>query len=152
MSDIGIGTSAAGTSAAGTNGNFKSAAMQGLDTDVFLQLLVAQMKYQNPLDPMDSSQFLSQASQFAMVEQLEALTSAQAELKAMQTAMLSTDLVGRQVTGTAMFTNELVTGVVETVKLGTDTPVLMVDGRQVPLTSVIEVTDRPATEGGQSQR
>ena len=143
MSDI---SAATGVGAATDSSKFTSAAMQGLDTDVFLQLLVSQMKYQNPLDPMDSSQFLSQASQFAMVEQLESLATAQGELKAMQTALLSTQLVGKEITGTAMFTDEPVTGVVESVKLGTDTPVLMVDGKQIPLNTVIEVTDAPVTE------
>ena len=38
--------------------------------EVFLQLLVAQIKNQNPLDPSDSIQFLTQLSQFTSVEQL----------------------------------------------------------------------------------
>lgn len=38
--------------------------------EVFLQLLVAQIKNQNPLNPSDSVQFLTQLSQFSSVEQL----------------------------------------------------------------------------------
>lgn len=37
--------------------------------DVFLQLLVAQIKNQNPLNPMDGTEFLGQLSQFTQVEQ-----------------------------------------------------------------------------------
>jgi len=36
----------------------------------FLQLLVAQLKGQNPLDPMDGMQFVSQLAQFSSVEEL----------------------------------------------------------------------------------
>ena len=36
----------------------------------FLQLLVAQMKAQNPLDPMDGSEFVAQLAQFSSLEEL----------------------------------------------------------------------------------
>ncbi|WP_321476535.1 flagellar hook capping FlgD N-terminal domain-containing protein [uncultured Paludibaculum sp.] len=37
--------------------------------DVFLQLLVAQMKNQNPLDPADGVEFVTQLAQFTQLEQ-----------------------------------------------------------------------------------
>jgi len=40
--------------------------------DVFLQLLVAQMKNQDPLKPQDATQMSSQLAQFSMVEQQQA--------------------------------------------------------------------------------
>jgi flagellar hook assembly protein FlgD len=36
----------------------------------FLQLLVAQLKAQNPLDPMDGSEFVAQLAQFSSLEEL----------------------------------------------------------------------------------
>ena len=38
--------------------------------DAFLRLLVAQIKNQNPLDPADGVQFLTQLAQFSELEQL----------------------------------------------------------------------------------
>jgi flagellar basal-body rod modification protein FlgD len=38
--------------------------------DAFLQLLVAQIKNQDPLNPADGTQFLSQLAQFSELEQL----------------------------------------------------------------------------------
>ena len=48
--------------------------------DTFLKLLVAQLKYQNPLEPTDSAAFMAQTAQFTVVEKLDALTKNNAEL------------------------------------------------------------------------
>ncbi len=37
--------------------------------DTFMKLLVAQLKYQNPLNPTDGVQFLTQLAQFSSLEQ-----------------------------------------------------------------------------------
>jgi len=41
-----------------------------LDKDAFLLLLITQMKHQDPLSPMDNTQFLSQMAQFTALEQM----------------------------------------------------------------------------------
>lgn len=41
-----------------------------LGKDAFLKLLVTQMRYQDPLDPQDNSQYLSQLAQFSALEQM----------------------------------------------------------------------------------
>jgi flagellar basal-body rod modification protein FlgD len=38
--------------------------------EMFLKLLVAQLKNQNPLDPSDPKEFLGQMTQFSMLEQM----------------------------------------------------------------------------------
>jgi flagellar hook assembly protein FlgD len=48
------------------NGNIDGLANE----NTFLQLLVAQIKNQDPLQPADSIQFLSQLAQFSQLEQL----------------------------------------------------------------------------------
>jgi len=44
---------------------------QTIGKDMFLKLLVAQLKYQNPMEPVDSSQFMAQTAQFTMAEKLQ---------------------------------------------------------------------------------
>lgn len=45
-----------------------------LDKDAFLKLLVAQLKYQDPLNPADPGDFMAQTAQFTTVEKLDLLT------------------------------------------------------------------------------
>lgn len=42
-----------------------------MDKDSFLQLLVAQMKYQDPLEPTSNTEYISQYAQFSQVESLQ---------------------------------------------------------------------------------
>ena len=61
-----------------------------LDKDAFLQLLVAQMKYQDPLEPTDNTEYISQLATFS---QLEETQNMQASLQEME----ANSLVGKQV-------------------------------------------------------
>ena len=47
------------------------ASKNGMDKDAFLQLLVAQMKYQDPLEPTSNTEYISQYAQFSQVEQMQ---------------------------------------------------------------------------------
>lgn len=46
-----------------------------MDKDAFLQLLVAQMKYQDPLEPTSNTEYISQYAQFSQVEQMQNMSS-----------------------------------------------------------------------------
>lgn len=48
-----------------------TATKNGMDKDAFLQLLVAQMQYQDPLEPTSNTEFISQYAQFSQVEQMQ---------------------------------------------------------------------------------
>ncbi len=47
-----------------------TASKVGADQEMFLKLLVAQMKNQDPLNPTDSTQYTAQLAQFSSLEQL----------------------------------------------------------------------------------
>lgn len=49
----------------------KSKTSNGMDKDAFLQLLVAQMRYQDPLEPTSNTEYISQYAQFSQVEQMQ---------------------------------------------------------------------------------
>ena len=56
-------------SAKGTDKN------SSMDKDAFLQLLVAQMKYQDPLEPTSNTEYISQYAQFSQVEALNNMST-----------------------------------------------------------------------------
>lgn len=60
------------SSAQASNSGFGTAATSSVlssDFEVFLQMLTAQAEYQDPLEPIDSSEYAAQLAQFSMVEQ-----------------------------------------------------------------------------------
>lgn len=57
-----------GSTSASSSGAASPAAPQ-VDKNMFLQLLVAQLKNQDPLNPTDSMQFVQQLAQFQQMEQ-----------------------------------------------------------------------------------
>jgi flagellar basal-body rod modification protein FlgD len=113
------------------------------DQDTFLKLLVAQLKYQDPSNPADSTQFLAQTAQFTQVEKLGEI----ADMLQAQQLIGASALVGRTVTyqdanGVSQ------TGVVTRTKLNGDSePTLVVGNTDVQLSKVTEVqqTADPAT-------
>ena len=60
----------AGTTSDPNQASSVSALGNGVSKDTFLQLLVAQIKNQDPLSPADSTQFVAQLAQFSELEQV----------------------------------------------------------------------------------
>ena len=50
--------------------NVISGTKQSLDKDAFLKLMVTQLKYQDPLDPQDNSEYVAELAQFSSLEQM----------------------------------------------------------------------------------
>jgi flagellar basal-body rod modification protein FlgD len=74
---------------------------QSLGQDQFLNLLVAQLKNQNPLDPFDDAQMMAQLAQFSQLEQTKQMTTAMTTFIKQQGAANATSLVallGKHVT------------------------------------------------------
>lgn len=108
----------------------------GLGKDAFLKLLVAQLRYQDPMNPADGAEFMAQTAQFTMVEKLEELTASQHESGA-------TALIGKQVT----YMNsggEQATGIVTGFRSTPSGPLLKVGDNEVLYSAIAEVSQAPA--------
>ena len=113
------------------------------DQDTFLKLLVAQLKYQDPSNPADSTAFLAQTAQFTQVEKLGQI----ADMMQAQQLIGASALVGRTVSYKDA-DGATQTGVVTKTKLNGDSePTLVVGDMDVQLSKVTEVqqTSAPAT-------
>ncbi|HEX2174453.1 MAG TPA: flagellar hook capping FlgD N-terminal domain-containing protein [Nocardioidaceae bacterium] len=122
----------------GASGDTQGA--NSMDKDTFLQLLVAQLRYQDPMNPTDSTQFLAQSAQFTALEKMEAVAEQTAQAVGAQMAFGASSLVGRTVTYTDA-DGRSVTGTVDAVNFKTDGPVLDVGGTEVALGNVQTVAD-----------
>ena len=128
-------TPAAGKTAAA------GAGLGSLDKDAFLQLLVAQLRYQNPMAPKDGQEYLAQAAQFATVERLDNISKSQNEAIAYQQVLLATSMVGKQVSGVPEGADVAITGHVSSVVFDKGVPQLMVGDKLLPVTAVGLVTE-----------
>jgi flagellar basal-body rod modification protein FlgD len=64
-------TPTASTTSNTSNSSSSDGMVNGMPTEgTFLQLLVAQLQYQDPTNPTDSTQFVSQLAQFSQLEQV----------------------------------------------------------------------------------
>lgn len=107
----------------------------------FLQLLVAQLRNQDPLKPMENQEFIAQLAQLQTLEQMETLVSASQLSLETQTINQSLELLGQQV---EYYSDDdtVQSGVVQSVQVSGGLPTLIVDGQEVMPGSVIKVTAR----------
>jgi flagellar basal-body rod modification protein FlgD len=128
----------AGVTTPASTANAAKAADQQFGKDTFLKLLVAQLRYQNPMQPQDGSQFLAQTAQFTMVEKLTTLEEETKSQVASNQVIAASTMIGHEI----MYRDTAgadKTGVVTSVKLTADGPQLRVGTADVPFSQVEEV-------------
>lgn len=64
--------------------------------DGFLQLLLLQMRHQDPLNPMNNEQMLSQLAQFSSLEQMSQLNDTFTKSHQMESFLSATNLIGKE--------------------------------------------------------
>ncbi len=131
----------AGT-AAGVGTDSAERAMQSrqeqvLGRDAFLKLLVAQLKCQDPLNPVDNQQFIAQLAQLQSLEELRYLGEAVSLMSNMMLAGQAGGLLGRTVR--AVTPRGEVCGKVESVRLEGGRILLATDSGEVELQDVVEM-------------
>jgi flagellar basal-body rod modification protein FlgD len=108
--------------------------------DTFLKLLVAQLKYQNPLSPTDGAQYMAQLAQFTQVEKLSDISAAQTDASSWQRAVVGEGMLGKTVTG-ADSTGKAVTDSVVGMQITDKGPLLTLkNGGTMDVSAVTSVT------------
>lgn len=101
----------------GTSNNKNSSAnspLNDLGTDAFLKLMIAELQTQDPLDPMDNAQMLTQISQIRQVSSSDKLSETLDNVSLGQNISSATTLIGKSVTALGDDQKD-VTGVVDKV-------------------------------------
>ena len=110
----------------------------GMDKDAFLQLLVAQMQYQDPLEPTSNTEYISQYAQFSQVEQMQNMAASTELARA-------GSLVGQEVyikTTTSTGETKYVQGKVDYVVYETGKAYLSIDEQLYSLDDLDTVADK----------
>jgi len=68
------------------------------DPNAFLKILVAQMKYQNPMEPTNSDTFINQLTQMASMEQMANVSTSMNNLAVQYEMSRDFEMIGQQVT------------------------------------------------------
>jgi flagellar basal-body rod modification protein FlgD len=81
-----------------TTAQSDSASKTQVDYQSFLKLLVAQMKNQDPTNPMDSTQYMAQLASFSQVEQSVQMNTKLDQMLQSSTLEQAASIIGRTVT------------------------------------------------------
>lgn len=116
-----------------------------LSQTAFLQLMVAQMQYQDPLQPQSNSQFLAQLAQFSTLQQMTSLNTTDSQVLKTLNSIQGMDALslGHQLLGTRVQVSDSsgnpVTGTVASIKVVNGEPQVVINGQGYPLSSVVQV-------------
>lgn len=120
---------------------------QPLDKDAFMKLLVAQLRNQDPLAPVENQEFIAQLAQFSSLEEMQGVNENLVALAFLQesNALLAqltdgSSLIGKTVTYLDPASGEALQAEVLSVKLAQGTVLLRVESAEIPLASVTEVS------------
>lgn len=120
-----------------------------MDKEVFLALLVAQMRYQDPTSPMDTTEMMAQSTQMASMEQLTAVADTTRESFALQMRVAASALLGQEVSWTDADA-KVQTGTVTGVDFSSAVPMVKVGDATVALDAISAVRSPRPTDGSAS--
>ncbi|KUK13551.1 MAG: flagellar hook assembly protein FlgD [Synergistetes bacterium] len=124
-----------------SNGSTSSSGNSELDKDAFLKILITQLRYQDPLSPMDDKEFVAQMAQFSTLEQVTNMSKNLENFLVNFSWSQLVNLIGKTVKFTDSETGESVQGKVTGIK-PTDSGIVLVinDGAyEIPINNVEEI-------------
>lgn len=139
MSVTGVGTTSNDTS---TSGSSALGGNQQVDKQEFLMLLVAQLRNQDPMNPMQDRDFIAQLAQFNSLEQMQMLNRTVAATSEMTVLGQLANYVGKQVSAMGP-DGEAIEGIVSAVTVVDGSAILTVGDEQVDLRSVYQISEPP---------
>jgi flagellar basal-body rod modification protein FlgD len=101
---------------------------QVLGKDDFLKLMVAQLKAQNPLEPSNGTEYISELAQFSQLEQTTNIAQTNSQSAAAQQVAQAVALIGHTVSYRDHSTGATLTGLVQSVEITSSGASLTVEG------------------------
>ena len=108
---------------------------QAMDSELFLTLLVTQLRNQDPSSPMDTNDMIAQTTQLASMEQLTNMAGTSEENFSLQMRMAAAGLIGQTVTYKDE-TGTSISGTASSVSFMYGVPTVSVNGVDVLLDAI----------------
>jgi flagellar basal-body rod modification protein FlgD len=127
----------------------KSAAKSGqessLGKDEFLKILVAQIRHQDPMKPLEDKEFIAQMAQFTSVEQLINMSN---ELKSLKNSLgFTATLIGKSIEWESASVDGssgvIKNGIVNSISIKNGESFAVVDGEDVSMGRILTVKNEP---------
>ncbi|NLI69863.1 MAG: hypothetical protein GX364_03225 [Firmicutes bacterium] len=117
----------------------ETAKKQDINKDLFLKLLITQLRYQDPLsEQQDMGEFITQLTLFTLVEQITSMQNALEAQKIASDETKALGLLNREVV-VEDGTGQTVEGVVSSVSFRQQQPYITVNDREFPFYTVVSV-------------
>ena len=135
-----------GTSSSNSTGSLTNPtnALTNLTPDDFLQMLITQLKNQDPLNPTNSDQILQQVSEIDNIEATTNLSSSLNSVATDQGFQAASGLIGMQVTGVDSSGNP-VSGTVDRASFANGSASLNVGSQTMPLSGISSISSAGAS-------
>jgi flagellar basal-body rod modification protein FlgD len=137
-----------GVTAATNSTAVTKAVKNELDKDAFVKLLLAELKYQDPMEPMKDKDFIAQMAQFSALEQTQNLATSMNGFITQQKNLLEVIYESSMVSQAGTFLGKmveakidgtLVTGRVDAISIENGIPTLSIMGRKVAIVDVTTI-------------
>ncbi|HHT37282.1 MAG TPA: flagellar hook assembly protein FlgD [Firmicutes bacterium] len=127
-----------------TNTNQSMFNVNSLGKDDFLQLLITQLRYQDPTSPVDDKEFIAQLAQFSSLEQMQNLNQTMQTMMESQQKLTAlaqaTTMIGKMVEIYAE-NGESLFGKVTGVQFKNGWPEVVVDGKLYSFTEIVSIME-----------
>lgn len=114
-----------------------------LGKDDFLNLLVTQLRYQDPLKPMEDKEFISQMAQFSSLEQMQNLNNSFTSVKAFS-------MIDKYITASIQDEEssepQIVQGEVTSVKISSGKAYVVVNGQDISVDNITDVSENQRSD------
>jgi len=115
-----------------------------LDQEDFLKLLTTQLEHQDPMDPMDDTDFIAQMANFTSLEQTKEMSTTLSNMAVTQQTIGLTNYLGKTVT--INDGDKTVTGEVEAITADENGLYVMVDGKEYLPTTISAIAQSLTTQ------
>ncbi len=117
-----------------------STTSSSLQTD-FMTLLVNQLRYQNPLEPMSNSDMTAQLAQISQLEQMEKVSGFSRQLLQATQRAEAADLIGKRIFFTPANSDTPVTATVDGIDLSSGSVKVIAGGQSVDMDAIIGISN-----------